>query len=116
RKEHRPDLQSDCEGAVRGRRITRIERKRVGRCASAAVCMASALCFAVACGGPQNEERQPPEDTDSALTEPVRPTFDAGVKPTHDKFVGNITQRFQVPSDFGTYWNQITPENEGKWG
>ena len=32
------------------------------------------------------------------------------------KFVGNITTLGQVRSDFGSYWNQITPENEGKWG
>lgn len=32
------------------------------------------------------------------------------------KFVGNITTRRQVRDDFTTYWNQITPENEGKWG
>ena len=32
------------------------------------------------------------------------------------KFVGNITTRGQVQSDFGTYWNQITAENECKWG
>jgi endo-1,4-beta-xylanase len=32
------------------------------------------------------------------------------------KFVGNITTRGQVRSDFVTFWNQITPENEGKWG
>ena len=31
------------------------------------------------------------------------------------KFVGNITTRGQVRSDFGTYWNQITAENECKW-
>jgi endo-1,4-beta-xylanase len=33
-----------------------------------------------------------------------------------NKFLGNITSRGQVRSDFGTYWNQITPENETKWG
>jgi endo-1,4-beta-xylanase len=33
-----------------------------------------------------------------------------------NKFFGNITTRGQVRSDFGTYWNQITPENETKWG
>lgn len=33
-----------------------------------------------------------------------------------EKFVGNITTRGQVRSDFARYWNQITPENEGKWG
>ena len=31
------------------------------------------------------------------------------------KFVGNITTRGQVRSDFGDYWNQITAENECKW-
>lgn len=32
------------------------------------------------------------------------------------KFVGNITTRGQVRTDFSDYWDQITPENEGKWG
>jgi endo-1,4-beta-xylanase len=32
------------------------------------------------------------------------------------KFVGNITTSGQVRSDFIQYWDQITPENEGKWG
>jgi endo-1,4-beta-xylanase len=32
------------------------------------------------------------------------------------KFAGNITTRGQVRSDFIDYWDQITPENEGKWG
>ncbi|MEQ8581552.1 MAG: endo-1,4-beta-xylanase [Marinoscillum sp.] len=31
------------------------------------------------------------------------------------KFVGNIF-RNAVPESFNTYWNQITPENSGKWG
>ena len=31
-------------------------------------------------------------------------------------FVGNITTAGNVRSDFTRYWNQITPENEGKWG
>jgi GH35 family endo-1,4-beta-xylanase len=30
-------------------------------------------------------------------------------------FVGNITTNGSVRSDFTQYWNQITPENEGKW-
>lgn len=30
--------------------------------------------------------------------------------------MGNITTKGSVRSDFATYWNQITPENEGKWG
>ncbi|SBS26265.1 Endo-1,4-beta-xylanase B precursor [Marinomonas spartinae] len=32
------------------------------------------------------------------------------------KFVGNITTSGQVRGDFSQYWDQITPENEGKWG
>jgi endo-1,4-beta-xylanase len=32
------------------------------------------------------------------------------------KYCGNITQRGQIPSTFTTYWDQIVPENEGKWG
>jgi len=31
------------------------------------------------------------------------------------KFLGNIIAS-SVPSDFGFYWNQVTPENAGKWG
>lgn len=31
------------------------------------------------------------------------------------RFVGNITTRGEVRSDFADYWNQLTPENEGKW-
>jgi len=31
-------------------------------------------------------------------------------------FVGNITTRGAVRDDFMDYWDQITPENEGKWG
>jgi endo-1,4-beta-xylanase len=34
----------------------------------------------------------------------------------HKKFVGNITTKGQVRDDFAMYWDQITPENEGKWG
>lgn len=31
------------------------------------------------------------------------------------KFVGNI-MRDEIPSTYDTYWNQVTPENSGKWG
>jgi GH35 family endo-1,4-beta-xylanase len=37
-------------------------------------------------------------------------------RPATRKFVGNITTGGAVRSDFTRYWNQITPENEGKWG
>ena len=32
------------------------------------------------------------------------------------KFLGNTTTSGEIPEDFGTYWNQITPENECVWG
>ena len=36
--------------------------------------------------------------------------------PAAKKFIGNITTSGAVRSDFNRYWNQITGENEGKWG
>lgn len=33
----------------------------------------------------------------------------------YPKFVGNIF-RSEVPATYDTYWNQVTPENSGKWG
>ncbi len=32
-----------------------------------------------------------------------------------EKFLGNIISHY-VPSDFGVYWDQVTPENSTKWG
>ena len=40
----------------------------------------------------------------------------AGAPAPGKKFCGNITTGGQVRSDFIMYWDQITPENEGKWG
>ncbi len=37
----------------------------------------------------------------------------------HSKFLGNIYSNSQVPVNpplFQSYWNQVTPENAGKWG
>ena len=39
----------------------------------------------------------------------------AGLADNASKFVGNITTRGQIRSDFTTLWNQITAENECKW-
>jgi endo-1,4-beta-xylanase len=39
-----------------------------------------------------------------------------GSPPPLKKYVGNIDTRGQVRSDFVTYWDQVTPENAGKWG
>jgi len=43
--------------------------------------------------------------------------FTGSIKLT-DKFLGNILGEnpTYIPANFGTYWNQITPENAGKWG
>lgn len=38
-----------------------------------------------------------------------------GPGPLPSFFVGNITTNGNVRSDFIQYWDQITPENEGKW-
>lgn len=40
---------------------------------------------------------------------------DGGPGPLPSFFVGNITTNGNVRSDFIQYWDQITPENEGKW-
>ncbi len=32
------------------------------------------------------------------------------------KFLGNIFSGNYVPGNFGKYWDQVTPENAGKWG
>lgn len=41
--------------------------------------------------------------------------FAGGLADGASKFVGNITTRGQIRSDFTTLWNQITAENECKW-
>lgn len=55
-----------------------------------------------------------PEEDDSDTPDSGSP--DSSGPPTHSFFVGNITTRGAVRSDFVQFWNQITPENEGKWG
>jgi endo-1,4-beta-xylanase len=40
----------------------------------------------------------------------------AGGMTASKKFVGNITTNNAVRDGFAKYWDQITPENEGKWG
>ena len=47
----------------------------------------------------------------------VLTTIDLHAQLAEDKcrFLGNIIGGY-TPSDFATYWNQVTPENAGKWG
>lgn len=49
-----------------------------------------------------------------ALLALVHPA-DAQLARGHAKFLGNVYSTPQLPS-FQTYWNQVTPENAGKWG
>lgn len=39
----------------------------------------------------------------------------AQIAKSKSKFLGNVIAR-SVPPDYSTYWNQVTPENAGKWG
>lgn len=60
--------------------------------AGTARALAAGLLLVAACGGAQAQ---------LALGKP--------------KFLGNITAA-SVPANFSAYWNQVTPENAGKWG
>jgi endo-1,4-beta-xylanase len=52
----------------------------------------------------------------TALLLLISPTLSIGqLAKDHCKFLGNVIPG-SVPSDFATYWNQVTPENGGKWG
>ncbi len=53
-----------------------------------------------------------PTTSSSASTTTAAPVNPQGAK----KFVGNITTQGQVGNGFAQMWNQITPENESKWG
>ena len=46
---------------------------------------------------------------------PVDTTGDGPLAKDHEKFLGNIVD-YSIPAYFDLYWNQITPENSGKWG
>ena len=44
------------------------------------------------------------------------PPAPAQIAQGQGKFIGNIVGNpNSIPSNFGTYWNQVTPENAGKW-
>jgi endo-1,4-beta-xylanase len=68
--------------------------------------------------GPYAGTIDPPDpvSTSSSSSSSSTTTSSSGGRTLPKFFVGNITTRGAVRSDFGKYWNQITPENEGKWG
>ena len=68
-------------------------------------------CTFQACGAPLNM-RQAAGRSAGAGGGAQTPARGSALPP---KFVGNITTRGEVRSDFADYWNQLTPENEGKW-
>ena len=43
-------------------------------------------------------------------------TSQAQLNKNPNKFLGNITTMYQIRDDFDKYWDQLTPENETKWG
>jgi len=51
----------------------------------------------------------------SAVLPPVSGLINAQPVKNCSKFIGNITTRNAVRSDFCDYWDQITGENESKW-
>ncbi|MCF8335355.1 MAG: endo-1,4-beta-xylanase [Bacteroidales bacterium] len=53
--------------------------------------------------GESGSEEPPAEDDEEPIAE------------GQSQFLGNIYSPAQLP-DFTNYWNQVTPENEGKWG
>ncbi|HEX2730443.1 MAG TPA: endo-1,4-beta-xylanase [Polyangiaceae bacterium] len=63
-----------------------------------------------------------PSTTDAGAEAPLASTDPSGAvngapapKPTA-KFVGNIAGGSGPRADFGCFWDQVTPENAGKWG
>ena len=58
-----------------------------------------------------NGEAGSPTDPDDGEFEPTGPPLADGL----DRFVGNVYSNAQLPN-FELYWNQVTPENAGKWG
>jgi endo-1,4-beta-xylanase len=50
----------------------------------------------------------------AALAATAQPASPGAPAPQQRKFLGNIIAA-HIPPHFNTYWNQITPENSGKW-
>lgn len=76
-----------------------------------------------ACGGSSgggNSSSSSSEESSSSSSnsssEESSSSSSSEARETSVEFVGNITTRGQVRDDFTMYWDQITPENEGKWG
>ncbi|GAB5519816.1 MAG: hypothetical protein RhofKO_20670 [Rhodothermales bacterium] len=55
------------------------------------------------------------EDLDTGAAGRLRIAGNTPLALGFDKFLGNIYSGDQL-QDFTTYWNQVTPENAGKWG
>lgn len=51
----------------------------------------------------------------SALLSCVAHSISAQIAVNKCKFLGNVIGN-SVPTSFDLYWNQVTPENAGKWG
>ena len=51
---------------------------------------------------------------DSLVYPEPDPTATGGLAAGEAKFLGNIIAN-SIPASYGSYWNQVTPENAGKW-
>jgi endo-1,4-beta-xylanase len=52
----------------------------------------------------------------SGLLITALPTAQAQLAAGKPKFLGNVSKTTSNPADFTSLWNQVTPENSGKWG
>lgn len=62
---------------------------------------------------------RPPTGACPPLPPPVPPAYTRTGQPLatgKDKFLGSAWSPAQASLNFGAYWNQVTPENAGKWG
>jgi len=87
-------------------------------CASPATPTATPMPTSTSTPTPVPTETPTAPPTDTPTPEPTdtpSPTPAPTVTPNPDKFLGNIHYQGRTPLDFAQYWNQVTPENGGKW-
>ncbi|WP_445928850.1 endo-1,4-beta-xylanase [Marinimicrobium sp. C2-29] len=95
---------------------------RVTSCLSTIALSALLAATLTACGGSSgggNSSSSSSEESSSSSSSSEESSSSSESSSSNDTsvtFVGNITTRGQVRDDFMQYWDQITPENEGKWG
>jgi len=71
------------------------------------IVLATAIIFSMGC---QNQPTGPEDITKMGVGNLPQSSK------TRASFLGNIISGSNAPSSFTRYWNQVTPENSGKWG